>query len=319
MEKEFSLKNYKRRQKIISLSYSAGRLIVLLSIGYIIIYPLIYIISNSVKTPEAFDDPSFVWVPSGVTLNSYKTAIEVLDFAQALVSTLILEVVSSLFEVFSCAIAAYGLARFKFRGRQLLMFILMLTILVPHQMIIIPLTANFAKLDVFGILGLLNDFTGIDLRVNFLDTPGTFWLPSLLGVGLRSGVLIYIYIQFFKGLPKELEEAAWIDGANPIQTFFRISVPSSGVVILTVTVFSVLWHWNDYYLAVMYTSENYPLAVRLSQLPETLTTLGYWSFDGFASGVVLAGCMLFIFPMLVLYLIIQKRFIQSIDNVGITG
>ncbi len=316
---ENSLKQYKRREKFVSAAYSVGRLIILLSIGYILIYPLFYIISNSVKTPEAFSDPSFVWVPTGVTTNSYKTAIEVMDFWKALSSTLTLEILSSLFQVFSCAVAAYGLSRFKFKGQNVLMFILMLTILVPHQMIIIPLTANFAKLDVFGILGLINNFTGVDLRANLLDTAGTFWIPSLLGVGLRSGVLIYIYIQFFKGLPKELEEAAWIDGANPIQTFFKIAVPSSGVVILTVTVFSVLWHWNDYYLAVMYTSENFPLAVRLAQLPETLTTLGYWSFDGFASGVVLAGCMLFILPMLVLYLIIQKQFIQSIDHVGITG
>lgn len=319
MKKEISLKQYKRREKIVSSAYAVGRFVVLLSIGYIIIYPLLYIISNSVKTPAAFSDPSFVWIPTDVTANSYKTAVKILDFWKAVLSTLTLEILSALFEVLSCAVAAYGLARFKFRGRNVLMFILLLTILVPHQMIIIPLTANFAKLDVLGILGLVNKLTGVDLRVNLLDTPGTFWLPSLLGVGLRSGVLIYIYIQFFKGLPNELEEAAWIDGANPVQTFFRIAVPSSGVVILTVTVFSVLWHWNDYYLAVMYTSENYPLAVRLAQLPQTLTTLGYWSFDGFASGVVLAGCMLFILPILVLYLIIQKQFIQSIDNVGITG
>lgn len=113
--------------------------------------------------------------------------------------------------------------------------------MVPAPMIIIPLVINFSKMDVLGILGLFQDVSGIDLRPNLLGTELTFYLPSLFAVGLRSGILIYIYIQFFKGLPSELEEAAWIDGAGPIRTFVSIAVPSSGVVILTVTIFSLIW------------------------------------------------------------------------------
>ena len=76
-------------------------------------------------------------------------------------------------------------------------------------------------------------------------------------------ILIYIYIQFFKGLPRELEEAAWVDGSGPIRTFISIAVPSSGVVIITVVLFSLIWHWNDSTLSGMYLVEDYPIAVML--------------------------------------------------------
>ena len=114
--------------------------------------------------------------------------------------------------------------------------------------------------------------TGKELRPNILDTSWCFYLPSLFSVGLRSGILIYIYHQFFLGLPKELEEAAWIDGSAPPRTFLCIALPSSTVAVITVFVLSLVWHWNDYYLAVMYTSENFPLAVSLASLPKALAS-----------------------------------------------
>lgn len=134
------------------------------------------------------------------------------------------------------------MARFKARGKGVFNALLILLILIPSQMIVVPMMMNYSKLDILGIFGLLNNLTGIDLRVNILGTPLTFYLPSLFGVGLRSGVLIYIYIQFFKGLPGELEEAAWIDGAGLFKTFFSIAVPSSSVVFTTVTIFALVWH-----------------------------------------------------------------------------
>ena len=198
---------------------------------------------------------------------------------------------------------------------------LFLTILIPDTMIIIPRVVNNSQLDLFGILALFNKLTGIDLRPNILNTGLTFWLPSLLAAGLRSGILIFIYIQFFKSLPAELEEAAWMDGAGPIRTFIRIALPSSGVVILTVTVFSLIWHWNDYLLCAMYLSDDYPLAMSLNMLPTALTTMGYYLNPETPETLAfqMAGCVLFVTPMLVVYMILQRRFIESIDRVGITG
>ena len=143
-------------------------------------------------------------------------------------------------------------------------------------------------------------------------------MPSIFGVGLKAGILIYIYMQFFKGLPKELEEAAWIDGAGPYRTFFSIAVPSSTVVIFTVFIFSIIWHWNDYSYAIMYVNENYTTAVKLSDIVTTLQGMGYFNSD-VASSIILAACLIFILPVLALYIAVQKKFIKSIDRVGITG
>lgn len=303
------------------IAFSIFRLIILLSIGYIILYPLLYMVVTSLRTTESYLDPGRIWIPPEISLEHFKVAYESMDFGSALKSTLLLEITSALIQVASCCVVAYGFARFEFKFKKLLTGILFLTILVPAPMIVIPLVVNFSKMDVLGVLGLFNALTGIDLRGNLMGTPLTFYLPSLFAIGLRSGILIYIYIQFFKGLPRELEEASWIDGAGPFKTFLRIAVPSSGVVILTVTVFSIIWHWNDYYLAVMYMQRDYPLAVSLSRLTEVLTTKGYYITTTMPEtmGYLLAGCVLFVTPMLVLYLILQRWFIESIDRVGITG
>ncbi|MFQ8952085.1 MAG: carbohydrate ABC transporter permease [Oscillospiraceae bacterium] len=245
-------------------------------------------------------------------------ALEAIDYKDSIISTVKYEIVSAVIEILICSFIAYGLARFDFKGKKFLNFVLLLTILVPVQMIIVPIMTNYSQLDVIGILGLLNRFTGIDLRPNILGTVWTFYLPSIFGVGLRSGILIYIYIQFFSGLPKELEEAAWIDGAGLFRTFFSIAVPSSSVVYTTVTLFALIWHWNDYYLAVMYLSDKFPLAVRIYDIDNLITAVNIWG-GGSAVAIKSAACFMFIAPMLVIYLFMQRKFVQSIDRVGITG
>lgn len=310
---------YKLKKRISSVLFGIMRYVFLIFVGYVIIYPVLYMVSMSVKSVDDFLDTSFVWLAHNPTIEHFKLALKAMSFEKSMVSTLLFEVLSSIIQVFSCAIPAYSLARYKMREKPIYMLLLMMIIAIPHQMIIIPLVANFSHLDFFGVLGFIGKITGTELRVNILNTGWSFWLPSLFGVGLRSGILIYIYMQFFKGLPRELEEAAWIDGSNPLQTFFRIIVPSSTVVIFTVTIFSLIWHWNDYYVAVMYTNENYPLAVSLMQIQQYLTTLGYYEIDARAVGTMMAGCVIFVAPMLIVYLILQRKFIRSIDSVGITG
>lgn len=299
--------------------YAAFRFVILISVGYIILYPLLYMVITSLRTSASYLDPTRTWIPNQISLEHYKKAIEFLNYGHSLWLTVRTEIISSIIEGLSCAVAAYGFARFKFKFKGFFTAILFLTILVPSPMIIIPLVTNFAKTDFLGILGLLYKMTGFDIRPNLIGTVFTFYLPSLVGVGLRSGILIFIYIQFFKGLPKELEEAAMIDGAGPIRTFLKIAIPSSGVVIITVMVFSLVWHWNDYTLASMYMPGNRTLAVSLSDFPSILNSLGFYTNVPETKGYLLAGCVLFVTPMLIVYLILQRGFIESIDRVGITG
>lgn len=311
---------FKRKVKgLKSVLYSIFRLIILLAVSYIIIYPLLYMLSSALKTASAFQDPGVLWIPKVLTSANFKNAIEAMNFKNALISTLRLEVISAVIETATCAVTAYGLARFNFPGKKLITAMLVFLIVVPSQMLVIPMTVNFSQLDFFGILKALGTVTGKELRPNILDTSWCFYLPSLFSVGLRSGILIYIYHQFFLGLPKELEEAAWIDGSAPPRTFLCIALPSSSVAVITVFVLSLVWHWNDYYLAVMYTSENFPLAVSLASLPQKLSLLGIWPGNILNTTGVMAGCVMFVTPILLFYLILQRKFIKSIDRVGITG
>lgn len=317
------LKLNRCRKKAGGWLYSIFRLFLLLSIGFIIIYPLFYMIVTSFESKYSFLNSTRVWIPTDFAIKeNYSAVFDSMEYPKALLSTLKNEIVSALLEVVSCAVVAYGFARFEFRGKKILSAILYLTILIPDMMLLIPRMINYSHLDFFGIFGLLERITGADLRLNILNVPFAFWLPSVLGVGLRSGILIYIYIQFFKGLPSELEEAAWVDGAGPIRTFLAIALPSSGVVILTVTVFSLIWHWNDSLLSGMYLTENYPLAMQITRLPELLNHKYYIALtarDPQGMAYLMAGCVLFVTPMLILYMILQHWFIESIDRVGITG
>lgn len=294
------------------------RFVMLCAVGYLVIFPLVHMLTSAFKTLDAFKDPMIVWISPEWTLDSVRLALEALNFGKGLRSTLLYEMVSAILQVASCAIAAYGLARFKFKGKKILMALLLLMIIIPEQMIVLPSTVSYSQFDFFGIVTLINKMFGAEIRLNMLDTVFPFWAPSFFGVGLKAGILIYIYIQFFKGLPKELEEAAWIDGAGPYKTFFSIAIPSSTVVIFTVFVFSLIWHWNDYSYAAMYLNENYSLAVILSDIVNNLQQMGYYQSDN-TMGIILAACLLFVLPMLIVYILIQKQFIKSIDRVGITG
>ena len=238
--------------------YSIFRFLLLMSIGFIILYPLLYMIVTSRSAPTSFTNGTRVWIPTEFSiLDNFGKAFYALDYVKSFFNTVKYEIVSALLSVASCAIVGYGFARFNFKGKKILMGVLFLTILVPDMLVLIPRCVNFTNLDFLFIghgiefvvtwFGSLfgADWSAFNITPDISDSLLTMWLPSILGVGLRSGVLIYIYIQFFIGLPRELEEAAWVDGAGPFKTFLRIAVPSSSVVFITVLVFSLIWHWND--------------------------------------------------------------------------
>lgn len=311
------------KNKTKGVGVSVLRMLFLLAFEFVLLYPVIFMISNSFKVTSDTLNPAVKWFSLSPTTYGYKVAWMAFDYWNGLKITFLFGIVSGLIEVVTCAVYAYGLSRFELKLKKLWMFLLIVTILIPDVMLIIPRILNFRYMDVFGILGLFYKLTGVDLRVNITDTVWTFYLPSLFGVGLKGGLFIYIYMQFFKGLPRELEEAAWIDGAGPVQTFIRIIIPSSGVVILTVFIFSFIWHWNDWLLATMYTENNHTLAFTLRNISGYIGQL--WSSMKISAdsstyyGAPLAACLMFIAPPTLLYVILQRHFIESVDRVGIVG
>lgn len=311
----------KTKKAINSVIGRVFRYYMLLVVGYIVLYPLFYMVSTAIKGERALQDVSFIWFPQYITHEWFSVAVELLNFKTSILRTLSLQIVSAAIEVISCSVAAYGFARFNFKGKKVAMFFLVLSLMIPLSMYGMSLSVNYRSLDILGIFGLFNKATSIDLRLNIFNTDWCYWLPSLFAVGVRSGMIIYIYIQFFSGLPRELEDAAYVDGAGPVRTFLSIALPSSSVVIVTVTVLSFIWHWNETYLAQLcFLSEKIPLSVSLANMEQSLQQLGMW-LDNTpeAPSIVFCACLIYIVIPLGLYLVLQRKFVKSIDRVGITG
>ncbi len=302
--------------------FAIFRTLFLVAVGYIILFPLFYMVSNAFKPTDQITDPTVVWFPKSLTLENFKIATEAMHYGSALISTLTVDIVSAIIQVFTCAIVAYGFARFEFKEKNFVFGLVILTMILPQQAILVPLYSNYTNLDFFYILHGLRKIFPMIPKINLINSPLTFYLPALLGAGLRSGFFIFIYRQFFKGLPKELEEAAWIDGAGPFKTFVKIVLPSSGVAVLTVFIFSIIWYWNEYMLSSLFFNQNQPLAVALSQIRAGLkltTGVAATSNPVLIRNWLMAGSLAFIAPVLGMYLIVQKFFIQSIERVGIVG
>lgn len=298
---KYSLDGRNIRRNLSKTLLSIARFAFLFIVGYIVLYPLIYMIVMSVKDTDALLDVEHIWVPLSYTFDNYKSAFEIMNFGSAIKQTLLVQIVSAVVEVFVCAFIAYGFARFKFKGKPFFTFFLILSLLVPIQMYSLSLSVNFRNLHIF-------------------NTPFVYWLPSVFGVGVRSGMMIFIYQQFFINLPKELEDAAYIDGAGPVKTFFKIALPSSSVVITTVSVLAIVWHWNEYYLATLsFLSEDAPLATVMNFLEVYLQQIGIYKGWPEYSVIISAACIMYILIPLVMYMIFQRKFVRSIDRIGITG
>ena len=313
------LKDYraaKMRQVIVSIFANLLRYVFLIAFSYILLYPIIYIITHSFRDPIDVTDPTILWVPRNLSWDPVVEAIGLLNLPTSLWSTLKLEVVSAVISTATCGVAAYGMARYQFRGRGVLQFILILTILVPASIVIIPNYMSFYDFNPFGIVHLIENIFNINIDSSLLGTVWTFWLPALTGVGIRAGFYIYIYMQFYKGLPKELEEAAWVDGCGPWGTYLRIVVPSSGVSVLTVFMLSVIWHWNDYYNALMYFQTDFTMSVEISNITSKYVALGNVKFE---TDAPMAACLMFLLPVLIMFMFLQKKFITSIASTGIVG
>ena len=310
-----STQQLKRQKKIAYVVGLIARYVFLLLIGYVVLFQLFYMISYAFRPQEQLYDPAVVWIPRSWTLENFGNALLALDFANSAIKTVTYMLVSAAIEIVSCALVAYGLARFRFPEQKFIFGLVLLTILVPPQMLSIASYVQFSRMDILGIIQACNKIFGTTWRWNVIDTPLPFWLPSLFGVGIRSGLFIFIYRQFFLSLPRELEEAAWIDGAGSIRTFTNIIIPSSGSAVLTVSIFSFLWHWNDYYQSSMYIETGSTLTMALNRVTASLKELEIKS----TPNLQMAACFAVILPVLLLYMIAQRWFIRSIERSGIVG
>lgn len=294
----------------------------LLGISYVVLFPLLYMLSNAFKPVDQYFDPSVVWIPKSLTLENFKVVSLVIDLGKVFLETFLVEIIPAVISAFVCMMVGYGFSRYEFKGKKIAMALLILTIIVPQQTISVSLYSSFRYLDLFGILGALHKVIPAIGPINLIGTPWVTIVPALFGVGLKSGMFIFIYMQFFRGLPKELEEAASIDGCGPFHTFFKIIVPTTKNVTIAVLLLSIVWNWNDYYTPSMFIRTRETIAVALSNLKsylDNLHNMGLGVDIQTAETQIQAGCLIAIVPLLILYIILQKRFTEGIENSGITG
>lgn len=306
-------------------AFRLGRLFLLSALAFVLIYPLLYMLSNAFKPFMQTYDPAVIWLPKSLTMENINDAITILDFGNAAKNTLMTAVVTSFIQVTSCMLVGYGFARFNFRGRNLAFMLVVLTMIVPQQTISTSLYTTYRYFDPLGLMSLLHRVSGGACadHINLIDKPWLFWLPAMLGMGLRSGIYIFVYRQFFLSMPRELEEAAEIDGTNPVGTFFHVMLPNAGTVVLTVLLFALVWNWNDYYTPAMFMKNHHTLATALASFQsnlQNLSTIGgnYTDSALIATRMQAAGLMV-IAPLLVLYAFTQRFFVQSVERTGLTG
>ena len=317
------IKEFVRSHKIMQKLWALGRQLFMLGISYVVLYPLLYMVSNAFKPVEQYYDPSVVWIPKSLTMENFKIVALVMDIGNVMKNTVIIELLPAIISAMVCMMIGYGLARFNFRGKRFVVACVILTIIVPQQTIASSLYSSFRYFDFLGILKFLHRFIPAVDTLNLIGTPWVTILPSLLGVGLKSGIFIFIYMQFFTGLPKELQEAAAIDGCGEFCTFLKIIVPTAKNINIAVLLLAVVWNWNDYYTPSMFIRTKDTIATAMASFQANLENLhnmgvGVANIQT-AQTQIQAACLITILPLVVLYIFLQKRFSEGIETSGLTG
>lgn len=330
MDKSAMDESYYRRQKALQrffdIVYAIFRALLVIGISFIILYPILQKISVAFKDKTDIYNPTIYMIPVHFTGENIQLAMGILDYFPMLGKTLLFVIVTTLLTAASCALAGYGFARFNFPGNQILFTLVIMTILVPSTTLMLPYYLHFKNFDFLGIISLFTGKSG----VNLINTYWPSIITSATAIGLKAGLFIYIFRQFFKGLPKEIEEASLIDGAGGIQTFFRIMLPNSIPPIITVVLFCFVWQYNDTFYTTLFMNGMELMSLKVSTLSSQANQfipvlMGYAHGSGFKADpnhvamVVDTGILLAIAPLILLYIVVQRYFVESIERTGIVG
>lgn len=307
--------------KVKSLLWSIVRGMLLMGISFIIIYPILYMVSMSLKVRPDLFDASVVWIPKYSSfpevIKTYRHVIKVIQYWQYLQGTVVFTLVTTAIHIVISCVVGYGFAKFDFKGKKLFFQIVILTMLIPPITTIIPMFLRFRYFDFFGIIQVITGQPGINLNVGM-------WPSVLLGAtgfGLKNGLYIFIFRQYFKGQPKELEEAAYIDGSGVFKTFYSVHLPLCGSSILIVAIFSAVWQWTDSFYTSIFSKDIHHIMSALPSLRVSLQSIGNWSQVDVASTPIYtnAGIFLAILPLIIFYIFVQRYFIQGIEKSGLIG
>lgn len=285
--------------------------VLLFGISFVFLYPFLYMIVTSLKSYRDLNDFTVNWIPRELKFENYVIAYRALDYGKYIKNSITLTVIGTAGHILSCSFIGYGFARYEFRGKKMLFFAVILSIIVPVQTLIVPLYMTFSNL-------------------KWLNTYLPVLVPTFFGFGLRGGLFIFIFRQFYLGLPKELEDAAKIDGCNFLRTYWNIALPVARSAFLVVLVLSVVWHWNDFYEPAIYANKPNmrTLPMQLDAFNSMVNRPPDELFEEMMldegeqvinNAVLMAGTFLAILPILTMFSFVQRKFMQGIERTGLGG
>ena len=325
---------------LIDVVWAIVRFILLLGIAFVVVYPFFVKISSSFMSASDFKDVTVKMIPKTPTLSTYSTVITENEYFKALGNTFLLSLLCAVVQMFISAFVGYGFAKFKFKGSKILFLFVILAMVIPHDTLQLSLFMKFRYFDVYGIYAFFHAMFDGSMASSgglfawlkgaiegykataSIQLNGTYWplfILSLGGLAFKNSLYIFLMRQYFRGVPDELEEAAYIDGSGPFQTYIKIILPISVPMLITVFLFAFSWQWTDnFYTDLFYTSSGPTLMTDIVQIPKTLDT----SFAGgtmYSTAIINTCGMLIIAPLIIIYVFAQKYIIQGIERSGITG
>jgi len=290
------------------------RFVLLIGVSFVILYPFIAKVFSSFMAPEDFVDATVKLIPKNPNINIYKQIIVENKYFKALFNTATLSLVSAIIQTFICCLIGYGFAKYKFKGSKLLFLLVVFSLIVPHQTLRLSMFMKFKYFDIYGIIKLISG--------KAIDLTNSYWplvILSSTGLAFKNGLYIFMMRQFFKGVPDELEESAYIDGSGVFRTYMQIILPLSVPMLVTVFLFSFCWQWTDnFYTSLFFTSRTQVLLPKIVTIPKTIDV--DYAGGAMLSQAVMNTCgLLIILPLVFVYLFFQRYLIQGIERSGITG
>jgi multiple sugar transport system permease protein len=320
------LNTYAVKSKIRSIVFNLLFYSLVVGLGFAIVYPLIKLFPVVFNNLEDLGNPDVIWIPIEMSIDSFRAAIRLI-FGDGipLLQTVLYAVVIAIIQIFVSAIAGYSLGRVDFWGKNIVMFLVIVTFVVPPQSLLISQYLSFKHFDIFGIITAINGST-----IDLINHSYTLYLIALLGFGVKQSMFVFVFRQFFKGLPNELEEAAYIDGCGFYKTFLKIGIPNALPAIMTVGILSFVWNYGDTYYTGYFHPDGPYLSIRLAATfaPANVNNILYairtwydvpgattFAFDA----VKQAAAIIYLLPLLIIYFGVQKRIVENFEQSGIVG
>lgn len=322
--KEFMLRNkksggYLLKKNINKQIYKLIRGVLLFGLCFLILQPLLNKISLSFMQERDLYDPTIIVVPRNFTTENYRLVNYLIGYWGILLNSIGISTLVSVLQVAFATLVGYGFARYKFPFKRFWFACVILVIVVPPQTIMSSLYLNFRFFDIFGIIKLT---TGSTLNLQKSIIP--YLILCMTCMGLKSGLYIFMLRQYFRGIPKELEEAAYVDGCGNFSTFIRIMLPDAKPMITSCFLFAFVWQWTDSFYSKMFLGNIKLLSNRLTSISGLLTDYlisinGTGSKASIAYGqmMISTGMIMAIIPLLIIYIVAQKGFVENLSQTGL--